>query len=439
MATKNTKFINRLFSKDSFVSNVLTLMSGTAFAQVIAMIAIPVLTRFYKPESFGILSIFAGTASIITVWAALRYELAIVIPEKKEDAIALVKLSFIITILISLLILIIIIAFGLRITRFFNLLYIDPWLKFLPLSILFAGSYNILIYWCNRNKRFDKISISKVTQSISTVLSQLIGYLLLKAGAGGLIAGYIIGQISGVWTLLKQVKDIKVRESISTLLDLKVAKTYSAFPKFSGLGAFFDTAASQIPLIAIPILFSPHVGGLYAFADRLLRAPSGLIGTSVSQVFFQRMAQSKRDRNIRGELIFNTWKYLIFLGIVPMSIVFIFGPNLFGFFLGAHWREAGQYAQILSIGFMAHFVGYPTSLGIVALERLDILLGWQILNFISMILVLVFGYIFLRNNIFSFLWMWTFKEFVVYILYMLALWRAHTHEKISTHSADLSI
>ncbi len=120
------------------------------------------------------------------------------------------------------------------------------------------------------------------------------------------------------------------------------------------------------------------------------------------------------------------------LGVVPMSLVFLFGPSIFGFFLGSHWREAGQYAQILSVGFMSHFVAYPTSLGIVALERLDILLGWQILNFISMILVLVYGYVFSRNNIFSFLWIWVCKEFVIYILYMLALWIAHSHEKINT-------
>ena len=421
-------FIDRFRIKESFVGHVLTLMTGTALAQGITMATIPILTRFYNPEDFGILSIFIGIASIMTVWVALRYELAIVIPEKEEDAMALVKLSFSITIIMALLCLIVILTLGHRIVTLFNLPYIHPWLKYLPLSILSAGFYNILYYWCNRNKRFDKISISKVFQSFTTVFSQLVAYPLFKAGVGGLIAGYIIGQMSGVGILLKQFKGIRFNNPMFSVLRTKVATTYSDFPKFSGLGAFFDTAAAQIPLIAIPVLFSPHIGGLYAFADRLLRAPSGLVGTSIQQVFYQRLAQSKKNRNERKRLIFSTWKYLFLLGVGPMSVVFLFGPSIFGFFLGANWREAGQYAQILSIGFMAHFVAYPTSLGIVALERLDILLGWQILNFLSMVIVFSLGYFFSRNNIFSFLWIWSCKELVIYILYMIALWKAHGHE-----------
>jgi O-antigen/teichoic acid export membrane protein len=239
--------------------------------------------------------------------------------------------------------------------------------------------------------------------------------------------------MSGVGILWAQLKGVHFWNPVFSFLRTKVATTYSDFPKYSGSGAFFDTVAAQIPLIAIPILFSPHIGGLYAFADRLLRVPAGLVGASVSQVFYQRLAQAKRDRNERKRLIFSTWKYLFLLGIGPMLVVFLFGPNIFAFFLGAHWRVAGQYAQILSIGFMAHFIAYPTSLGIVALERLDILFGWQVLNFLSMITVFSLGYLFFPNNIFSFLWMWSCKELVIYILYMIALWNAHSHEKIEAH------
>jgi lipopolysaccharide exporter len=426
-------FTIRFHLKGSFVRHVVTLMTGAVLAQGITAAAMPILTRFYNPENFGILSIFMGIASIITVWVALRYELAIVIPEKQEDATALVKLSFSIAIITSFLSLVLIIAMGHRIVTLFDLPYMDPWLKYLPMSILSGGFYNVLCYWCTRNKRFDRISISRALQSIATVFSQLVAYPLFKAGVGGLIGGYIIGQMSGVGILLTQLKGARFWSPMFSMLRTKVAATYSDFPKYSGSGAFFDTAAAQIPLIAIPILFSLHIGGLYAFADRLLRVPAGLVGTSVSQVFYQRLAQARRDRSERKRLISRTWKYLFLLGLGPMLVVFLFGPGIFAFFLGAHWREAGHYAQILSIGFMAHFVAYPTSLGIVALERLDILLGWQVLNFLSMITVFSLGYLFFPNDIFSFLWMWSCKELVIYILYMIALWNAHSHEKIKTH------
>jgi O-antigen/teichoic acid export membrane protein len=61
-------------------------MTGTAIAQGITVIAVPFLSRLYSPENFGVLSIFVGIGSTLSVWAALRYELAIVIPEKQEDS-----------------------------------------------------------------------------------------------------------------------------------------------------------------------------------------------------------------------------------------------------------------------------------------------------------------------------------------------------------------
>lgn len=433
MFTKNIKnLIIRPHFKGSFVTQVVTLMTGTALAQGITVIAVPFLSRLYSPENFGVLSIFVGIVSTLSVWAALRYELAIVLPEKQEDAMALVKLSSAIVLSMAVLILIVVLTLRSRIVSSFNLSYVDPWLKYLPLSILLAGLYSVLYYWCNRNKRFDKISVSKALQSFSTACSQLAASPLFKAGAGGLIGGYIIGQISGVGILLTQLRRVRLWDPMTSMFRTKVATTYSDFPKFSGAGAFFDTAAGQIPLILIPLLFSPHMGGLYAFADRLLRAPAGLVGMSVSQVFFQRLATSKQDPDGRRRLIFSVWKYLFLLGAGPMLIVFLFGPGIFSFFLGSRWQEAGQYAQILCIGLMVHFIAYPTSLGIVALGRLDILFAWQVLNFVSSVAVFGLGYFFLRNNFYSFLWIWTFKEVFVYLLYMIALLKAHSLERIKT-------
>ncbi|MFB3883624.1 MAG: lipopolysaccharide biosynthesis protein [Thermodesulfobacteriota bacterium] len=420
----------RFRSKGSFVTHVITLMTGTALAHGVTVIGIPFLSRSYSPEHFGIFSIFVGIGSTLSVWAALRYELAIVLPEKQEDAMALVKLSSAVVFGVAVLILIIVLLLGSRIVSSFNLPYFDPWLKYLPLSILLGGLYNVLYYWCTRNSRFDKISVSRALQSFSTVCSQLAAFALFMAGVGGLIGGYIIGQIGGVGMLLTQLKGVRFRDPTCSILRTKVATIYSDFPKFSGSGAFFDMAAVQIPLVMIPLLFSPHTGGLYAFADRLLRAPSGLVGMSVSQVLFQRLAASKEDPDGRRSLIFSIWKYMFLLGIGPMLMVFLFGPRIFSFFLGFHWQEAGRYAQILCIGFMAHFIAYPTSLGIVALGRLDILFAWQVLNLASTVAVFGLGYFFLRENFYAFLWIWTFKELFVYLLYMFALLKAHSLERI---------
>lgn len=76
---------------------------------------------------------------------------------------------------------------------------------------------------------------------------------------------------------------------------------------------------------------------------------------------------------------------------------------------------------------MFHFVAYPTSLGLVAMERLDILFLWQVFYFVSMVAVFVIGYMYFISDIKTLLWIWSIKEAVLYLLYMLALMKAHQH------------
>jgi O-antigen/teichoic acid export membrane protein len=414
--------------KESFLSYVFTLMTGTAISGAINAAVLPILSRCYAPEDFGILSIFTGMVSLVAVWAAWRYELAIVLPEQQEEASALVKLSFTIVIAMSLACLVVVVTLGKTLTDWFNISYMDFWLILLPISILLAGFYNIFCYWCSRNKRFDRIAIAKVSQNIATLASQLSAFFLFTVGAGGLISGYIIGQIAGVGIFSTQAKGIHLLSRKGSKLR-SVARHYSDFPKFASVGAFLDTAAVQIPLILLPVIFSPHIGGIYAVTDRLMRIPAGFIGSAVSQVFYQRLAQFKQNSQERKRLILSTWKYLFFLGIGPMLVIAFFGFMLLTFFLGSKWNDAGAFAQILTLGFIAHFVASPTSLGIVALERLDILFSWQLLNFFSTIAVFLIAYFYFRHDIFAFLWTWSIKEAIIYIIYMFALFWAHkSHE-----------
>ena len=421
---KIRSFTRRLYMKESFLSYVFTLMTGTAISGAINAAVLPILSRCYAPDSFGILSIFTGMVSLVAVWAAWRYELAIVLPDQEEDAGALMKLSFAIVVAMSLVCLVVAVTLGETLTAWFNISYMDFWLILLPISILLAGLYNVFFYWCSRNKRFDRIAIAKVFQNIATLGSQLSAFFLFTVGAGGLISGYIIGQFAGVGILATQAKGIQLLNRKSSKLS-SIARHYSDFPKFASLGAFLDTAAVQIPLILLPVIFSPHIGGIYAVTDRLMRIPAGFIGSAVSQVFYQRLAQFKQNTQERKRLILSTWKYLFLLGLGPMLVIAIFGPLLFTFLLGSNWHETGIFAQILTLGFAVHFVASPTSLGIVALQRLDILFFWQLLNFLSMVGVFVVTYFFFRENIFVFLWIWTVKEAAIYAIYMVALYRAH--------------
>jgi len=129
--------LKRFKPKSEFNRNILTLMTGTTIAQAIPIAISPILTRIYTPEDFGIFAIFLAITLIIGSIANGRYELAIMIPKKDEDAINIFALGFIITTSISLLLLVLVLIFQ---TYFIFLLKneeIGVWLYFVPISVFF--------------------------------------------------------------------------------------------------------------------------------------------------------------------------------------------------------------------------------------------------------------------------------------------------------------
>ena len=94
-------WLQRFKPKSAFARGVGVLVGGTAGAQLISVLAAPLLTRLYSPEAFGILAAFSAILALCLVAAAGRYELAIPIPEKEDDAANLAALSVFIAIVFT--------------------------------------------------------------------------------------------------------------------------------------------------------------------------------------------------------------------------------------------------------------------------------------------------------------------------------------------------
>src|SRR5690349_9010550 len=73
-------------SQGSVRSQAAILMAGTGVAQLLALLAAPVLTGLLSPERLGGFAVFSAVAVAIGVIATGRYEYAIVLPEKDNDA-----------------------------------------------------------------------------------------------------------------------------------------------------------------------------------------------------------------------------------------------------------------------------------------------------------------------------------------------------------------
>ena len=79
--------------RQGFVRSVGVLVGGTALAQALMVLVLPLLTRLYTPEDFSVLAVYASIFGIISVTACLRLEIAIPLPERDEDAANLLALA----------------------------------------------------------------------------------------------------------------------------------------------------------------------------------------------------------------------------------------------------------------------------------------------------------------------------------------------------------
>ena len=122
-------------------------MTGTIIAQAIPIAISPILTRIYRPEDFGLYAIFVAIITILGTVVSGRYELAIMLPKKDEDAINIFALGILITVCMTAFITILVVALNDFIVSLLNNQEIRYWLYLVPDSVFFVGCFNLLSYF----------------------------------------------------------------------------------------------------------------------------------------------------------------------------------------------------------------------------------------------------------------------------------------------------
>jgi O-antigen/teichoic acid export membrane protein len=405
--------------KHEFNRNVLILSGGTVVAQTLPIFISPILTRLYSPEDFGTYAIFLSIVSIVSVISCGRYELAIMLPEKDEDAINVAALAFIINTTVSLLFFFLILIFKDFILDFLNANSLSFWIYLTPLTVFFMGLFNILNYTNNRFKLYRDISKATIMKSIASSSMQLLmGFL--KTGFSGLISGQIISQIVANTKLFYNIQNKGLLKDIKKDIIKVLAKKYSDFPKYSVISALLDTASLQAPMLMISMLFvSTALVGYYSFANRMLQLPLAFIGSSVAQVFYQNFSQFQKDPYKQKELLFSTWKKLFLIGVIPFSIVFFFGEEIFSFIFGNNWSEAGRMASILSPLIFVMFISSPTSTAYIVFGMQRINSWFGLFVFLMRPLSLLFGYTF--KSLYMGLYILVILEVIIIFVYNINL------------------
>ena len=364
------KLLNKI-GRSTFGKSVLMLAGGTAIAQFLSIATSPIISRLFTPDDFGVLSIYVSILSIVAVFATLRYEFAIPIAEDDKSAINVLALTLISVVAISAISLVLFTLFSDGLADLLNAQQLKPYFWLISVGILASGTYTAFRYWAFRKKNFKTITRTTVNQSVAHNVINIIWGLFI-GGPIGLIIGTIVGRSAGIWTLSRDIRrDGKEHfDSVSLPEIRQLAKRYVKFPLFSSWAAILNSLGIQLPVLLLSWMYGTEVTGSFGFANRIVALPMTFIGVAVGEVFFSEASSIARtDPKRLLALSRKLNKKLILIGIVPFSVLAIFGPSLFSFVFGEAWREAGQYARVLSFMVFARFVTTPVSRVFNILEK----------------------------------------------------------------------
>lgn len=416
-------------SKKPFVRNVAIVATGTASAQVVSMAFAPVVTRLYGPEAFGVLGVFMAIVGIISPVAALTYPIAIVLPKNDTDAKGLIRISLYVAGMIASFIALILVFFNKQIVSLLQIEVIAPFLCLIPPVILFAAFLQVAQQWLIRTKQF-KIT-AKVAFSNAIILnSAKVGIGWFNPVATVLVSLATLGSALHAVMLIigarrsqyKQVIDSSESRTVKEL-----AKKHKDFPLFRAPQVFINAISQSLPVLLLSSFFGPSSAGFYSLGRTILNMPTNLIGKSVGDVFYPRIAEAANNGEDLTSLIIKATLTLVAVGVIPFGIVVAFGPLLFGFVFGAEWVLAGEYARWLALWLFFNFINRPSVAAVSVLGLQGGLLIYEIFSTLFKVVALVIGFYILEKDVYV-VALYSLAGVVAYVY--LILWVIKSSQKV---------
>lgn len=376
-----TKLKGKLLS-DGTSKGIAALFTGAATSQLILFAAMPILTRLYSPADFNILATFVGILTIISVGACLRLEVAIPLPRRDEHAAILFLLSICISIFFSILVFIGIFFLRKSIDVYFGESVYPYFQWLLPFGCFSLSIFSILSHWNTRKKRFVLAAKVKVSQSVSSVVLQVI-FGIINFKFFGLLIGQIAYSSMGVVGLYRRLikEDISAFRKVNRKKYFPILKKYKKFIYLSTSESVLNIAAVQLPLIIIASITIGSEAGYLLLAMKLMQVPLSLFGSSVAQVFYANASKESSENNL-GHYTSDIVLRLFKLGVGPIIFAGIASPYASAIFLGEEWRRVGEIIQWMVPWFIMQFLSSPISTVMYVTNKQNKLLKLTIFSFV---------------------------------------------------------
>lgn len=350
----------------AYWKDVLFQASGNSAAQFIGILGLPILTRLYAPESFADQAVFVQLTALLVAFVTFRYEYFVPLLKSKEESLVLSHWVIKIGLLMSLFATFVIVAVdwsdclvstGLKISYYYYLAPITAYL--ISLSFLYQHE-------AQRVRDYKQSALAEVVSKSAYVIFGTIGSFF-NLGVG-LILTSAFGALGKISVLRKYIYlpsyDVN-REIACDLIKIYRSRAIGMIMANSML-----TFSGLIPLYLISSLYGAITLGQFSLVMATIFLPSGLIGSAVGNVFYQRAGVFYNERAFDNlnKLWSETIIKLMFFALPVYVFVFFVSPWAYPFVFGEAWGDAGKYAQIMSVAAFFSFIAGPV-------DRLSLVLG----------------------------------------------------------------
>lgn len=373
--------------ENEFYKSIITLFSGMFVARIVPALFAVVIARIYGPEEFGLFVLYLTVASVLSIVTTGKYENAIILVESADDKKRIFRISQKINTTINGIVLLVITAclfiFNIHQSRDIFLLVLIPFYAFFFSSIQLIR--NVFI----SQKKFYSLSVLEILRAGFTGLLQCLFFIF---PGFGLFLGAVLAQ-GFIYVYYSKTVSEAVPFNLSRLSDneLNLAKRYIDFPKFSIISEVFNFISSQLPVFLIKPFFGNATLGLYSFSHRYISIPVQLLSKSISSVYLQKCQDLQENHVKLSNLTFSLFKKQLLIGILPFTLLGLWGAEIFSFVFGTDWEFSGYLAQIISPWLFAVMIGSPLSAILIVREKQKVSMMYNVILLIIRAICLIIG------------------------------------------------
>jgi O-antigen/teichoic acid export membrane protein len=371
------------------LKNILTVLSGSLAGQLLALAALPILSRIYHAEAFGKFQFYLACLNVLLMVAAFRYEIALLSVEEGSPYANLLRAILRILLAVS-----VAVAAFVAVAWLFDFAFLSGttvvfWLL-VPATFI-GGVFQTLTYLPMRYKAYALSARSKIVQSFVYVLSA-ISLCWTPVGNESLIVADILARGAGAVAILKGFPGtLGMTKGRQTMKEFKeTTHNFKRFPLYSFPGTLISALTATIMPIVFAHSFGFDIAGQYALVDRFVLAPVGLVASASMQVFTGEFSANVRDHpdNLNANYR-RIVRNLFLIAIGPCVLGMMLTPYLLPIVFGKEWVLAGQLCAIAMPIALVNFVVVPVNMAIILCGRQRAQFGWELLRCIVMAISLV--------------------------------------------------